>query len=471
MTDPAFRKLRLRLTGLYFAAMVGFLVLIGSVSYGLINFYFQSSTDLALRYKMAYEHQLLGLPIPADLQSANQEWDRLRGQSPTPGAAAGTTDGHDSDDDKRGDDRKKPPPQEDAPIPREAAEGELAAIGVLPLDAQGRHIVSGAVALSSPFLADAAAAQAALRNGSDLRTIQSSSGQPVRLFSYRLPANQTAAVLQLGRVLTDQVLILRQLLTGMLGAGGVLAVLATLSAWWLAGRSLRPTQQAWERQRGFVASASHELRTPLSLIQLSAEVATRDDTSDDERRELAGDVLRESRYMARLVSDLLLLSRLDAGQLALDLQRVAVPELLCEVQHDVARLAEERGISLEVRESGGAVLADRLRLRQALLAVLDNALRHTPAGGRVTLSAAARGRSADIVIADTGAGIPPEHLPRLFERFYQADPSHTSKGSAGLGLAIARSLVEAMRGHIGIASEVGQGTRVTFTLPAAEGPA
>jgi signal transduction histidine kinase len=242
---------------------------------------------------------------------------------------------------------------------------------------------------------------------------------------------------------------------------------ATLSSWFLAGRSLLPAQQAWERQRLFVANASHELRTPLSIIQLSTEVSVRGDTSEEERRELAGDILRETQYMTRLVADLLLLSRLDVGQLKLELSALSVPDLLVEAQHDVARLADEHGVNLIVEDSEGIVNTDRMRLRQVLLIILDNALRHTSAGGEVILKAATHGRSATITVSDTGRGIAPEHLSRIFDRFYQADEAHSKKGSAGLGLSIAKSLVEAMRGHISISSEVGKGTLVTIQLPAA----
>ena len=468
MTDPTLTRLRIRLTALYFAAMAGLLILLGGIAYASMNLYFQSATDQALHFKMAREQLALGLTLSPDLQQANLEYERQRGSAPggkqvrpagefgdevenhsqvAPSGAGGTR-------------------SLSAITEPGAFDGDLSAIFVVPLDAQGQKLISDTNLTPPAFTPDQAAVKAALATGSDLRTIDMSNGVQVRLYTYRLPVNQTVTFLQLGRVLTDQQLVLQQLLTGLLVVGAVLVILATLCSWWLAGRSLLPAQQAWERQRLFVANASHELRTPLSIIQLSAELAARDDATDTERRELAGDVLREAQYMTRLVADLLLLSRLDVGQMKLDLQPVAVPELLGEVQRDVIRLGEEQGVKIELLDTQGTVTADRLRLRQALLVVLDNALRHTPQGGHVTLESHVHGRAITVDVKDTGSGIAPEHLPRLFDRFYQVDSAHSKKGSAGLGLSIAKSLIEAMRGHIDIASEVGKGTQVTITLPA-----
>ncbi|MEP6776548.1 MAG: ATP-binding protein, partial [Chloroflexota bacterium] len=252
--------------------------------------------------------------------------------------------------------------------------------------------------------------------------------------------------------------------------------------WWLAGRSLRPAEQAWSRQQLFVANASHELRAPLTLMRASTEVALRTlPAADTDNRALMDDVLQETDHMTRLVEDLLLLSRLDARRLKLDSKPVPVQEMLSTVQRQVSRVADERGVRLLIGGSegseGGAtgrepvVLGDATRLRQVLLVLLDNALRHTPAGGSITLTSSRHGRYVQICIADTGSGIAAEHIPHLFERFYQADSSRGGTNSegegSGLGLAIAKGLVEAQHGHISISSQLGQGTQVTISLPSA----
>ncbi len=467
MTDPTLIRLRVRLTALYFAAMAGFLILLGGIAYASMSLYFQTTTDQALHFKMAREQLALGLPLSPDLQRANREYERQRAglnEKPLhpPGEFGDGRELHSQTPFALTNSARAL----NAIAEPGAFDGDLSAIFVAPLNVQGQPLITDTNLMPPAFTPDPAAVQNALATGSDLRTIRMSNGVNVRLYTYRLPGSSPVALLQLGRVLTDQEQVLRQLLTGLLIVGAALVVLATLSSWWLAGRSLLPAQQAWERQRLFVANASHELRTPLSIIQLSAELAARDDASDAERRELAADVLREAQYMTRLVGDLLLLSRLDVGQLKLDVQPVATGELLSEVQRDVSRLGQEQGVSIDLLAVQGTASADRLRLRQALLVVLDNALRHTPQGGRVTLESHLRGRTIEVDVKDTGNGIAPEHLPRLFDRFYQVDSAHSRKGSAGLGLSIAQSLIEAMRGHIEIASEMGKGTRVTITLPA-----
>jgi signal transduction histidine kinase len=118
-------------------------------------------------------------------------------------------------------------------------------------------------------------------------------------------------------------------------------------SWWLAGRSVKPAQQAWDRQQSFVANASHELRTPLTVLRASTEVARRGLEASDARHTLLGDILQETDYMSRLVDDLLLLSRLDAGRLKLEQQSVALPELLAELTRQMGHVAAERGVSLE----------------------------------------------------------------------------------------------------------------------------
>ena len=215
----------------------------------------------------------------------------------------------------------------------------------------------------------------------------------------------------------------------------------------------------------FVANASHELRTPLTLMRASAEVALRGlPNQDADRRELLGDVLHETDHMSKLVEELLLLSRLDAGQLEVVRQPIAVPDLLADVQRQIGRLAAERGVRLSAGAASGVVLADPTHLRQVLLIVLDNALRHTPKGGEVRIESHMRGRQIAIVVSDTGEGIAAAYLPHVFERFYRADSARGASGS-GLGLSIAKGLIEAQHGQIAIASEPGKGTRVTIVLP------
>jgi len=224
-----------------------------------------------------------------------------------------------------------------------------------------------------------------------------------------------------------------------------------------------PAQEAWERQQAFIANASHELRTPLTLLRASAEVAQRKLDPASPGSPLLEDVLREADHMAGLVEELLLLSRLDAGSVRLETAPVDVGDLLRDVVAPVERLAQDRSLRLELNAAPTVARGDPARVRQVVLVLLDNALRHIPAGGWIRVTCRQEGRTAIITVADNGTGIAPEHLPHVFERFYSGDPGDS--GGSGLGLSIARSLVEAMRGEIRLESGPGEGTRVTVTLP------
>jgi signal transduction histidine kinase len=444
-------------------AALALVVLVGGGTYRLLAFYFQSTTDLALQYRVARELQSLGAPLPPELQDARRKWQASR--SRLAGLVATPTARHSSDDEGEGE-GEHAERLEDEPPHEEDYDGELAAIFVLPLSAEGQ-MLSDPAQFALPDLPVGEAALAAQRNGRDWRTVRLSNGMRVRVLSYAVPGSAGPEVLQAGRALADQDRLLNQMLAGLLALGGASAIALGAGSWWLAGRSLLPTQLAWENQQTFVANASHELRTPLTLMRASAEVALRGLRPDDGgQRELLNDVVHECDHMSRLVEDLLLLSRLDAGRLMLASEAVSLPELFAEVQRQVGRLAEERGVRLEAAASTGALAyGDLTRLRQVLLILLDNALRHTPAGGSIDLSAQTAGRQVQVAVADTGSGIAPEHLPHVFERFYR--PGGEQAPGSGLGLAIAKGLIEAQNGQIHLESNPGGGTRITLLLPAA----
>jgi signal transduction histidine kinase len=464
-----FDGVRVRLTLLYLAAALALILVMGGGAFVILRAYFQSTTDLALRHKMAHEFTLLGARLPPSLADADRDWSILRADNvleDSPGLPRESGDAEaDEDDAKHG--------TENHDGEREARslayDGELASIFVLPLSADGQLLFDPNDAAPPPIAPVSAAVTIALASGSDMRTVQTPSGAAVRLLTYRLTREDGPTVLQLGRTLSDQERVLRQLLVGLLGLGGVSAVLMAAASWWLAGRSLRPAQRAWAQQQAFIANASHELRTPLTLMHASAEVLLRHAPLDNtNERELIGDILGECRHMTRLVDDLLLLSRLDNHRLQLERAPVALPELFADIQRQVRRLADERGVALRAEASGGTVWADPARLRQVLLILLDNALRHTPCGGTIQLNVHTQARTTTIHISDTGSGIAPEHLPRLFDRFYRGDPARMSaSGGTGLGLAIAKALIEAQGGQIAIESQLEHGTRVTLTLPTA----
>ena len=235
-------------------------------------------------------------------------------------------------------------------------------------------------------------------------------------------------------------------------------------------------EAAFKRQKQFVADVSHELRTPLTAMGGGLEMlmlgAHRGDPEAAHR--LTRGMYREVERMQRLVEDLLTLTRLDEGRLIVRMEPVAVDHLLGEVAEQAERVAGGRRIETSVSSDVPAALADSDRLRQVILNLVDNAIKYTPADGTVRLRARARGpRHVEIQVQDTGVGIPRESLPHVFERFYRADPSRMRAqrggGGAGLGLSIAKSMVEAQGGAISIDSVQGSGTTVTLVFPRADG--
>lgn len=228
-------------------------------------------------------------------------------------------------------------------------------------------------------------------------------------------------------------------------------------------------------RRDFVANVSHEFKTPLTAIQGFAETLLGGALEDEQNsRRFLGIIRDHAIRLGRLTDELLSLSQLEAGKLTLDLRSLAVGRLL-ETCVDTLRLQAARkeiAIALESPPDALAVRADSERLREVLQNLLDNAMRYTPAGGRITIrAAAAESNQVLISVSDTGIGIPQAELGRIFERFYRVESSRAAEtGGTGLGLSIAKHLVEAQGGRIEVESEVGRGSTFTIYLPAGTGP-
>jgi signal transduction histidine kinase len=262
------------------------------------------------------------------------------------------------------------------------------------------------------------------------------------------------------------------LLTRLLALGLVILVAASLGGAFLARRALVPVRDAFERQQSFIAHASHELRTPLTLLRADAEVLlrSRDRFSPDDA-ELLEDIATEASHMGALAGSLLMLARLDAGQLQLERDLVD----LAQVATTLARRtrAYAAGAGVDVRADVAApviVLGDCRLLEQTVLVLLDNAVKYSCPGGHVVLRAfpspAAPGHAC-LEVRDTGIGIEAEHLPHLGERFYRVDKARSREtGGAGLGLSFAMGIARAHGGSLTVNSAPGIGTTATLTLPA-----
>jgi signal transduction histidine kinase len=225
-----------------------------------------------------------------------------------------------------------------------------------------------------------------------------------------------------------------------------------------------------QSRRDLVANVSHELKTPITAIRAHLENLL--DGVEQPDPATLGVMLAQVERLGRLVDQLLDLSRLESGEVPLRIETLPLQPLVDDLISEIDMALPGRGVRFrnDVPADLPDLSADRERVHQVLFNLVDNAVRFTPAGGSVTVSARLRNGSVEVEVSDTGAGIPPEHLPRLFERFYRADPARArGDGGTGIGLAIARSVVEAHGGHIGAKSEPGRGSVFTFDLPSADG--
>ncbi len=245
-------------------------------------------------------------------------------------------------------------------------------------------------------------------------------------------------------------------------------LLLALGGRFLAERSIRPIRASWTKQREFVADASHELRTPLAAIISNIDVLLDDPNATVQEKKLyCQGIAHESKRMTQLVDGLLLLARADSDALILQKEHVDLATIVRDAFNFMQPEAAGKGIgtALQVKQTP-VVSGDADRLKQVLLQLLDNAIKYTPSGGNVELVLDCSREKAVVQVRDNGMGIAREHMDKIFERFYRADASRESEvGGHGLGLAIAKFIVEQHGGTISAVSRQAQGSIFTVTLP------
>jgi len=295
------------------------------------------------------------------------------------------------------------------------------------------QVILGPDVTGLPVAAGVAAASA---GGEDIRTADVS-GAPVRVLSVpvSVPGAGTA-VLQVAQFITAERQILNTLLIVLVG-GGLLGLLAAiLGGAAYASRALVPIRDSLRRQREFAADASHELRTPLAVIRATVdELEQRPDRPIATAGAALGDIRAEVDHLTALVDDLLLLARTDSGAVALERLPLDLAGVAEEAIPPLAGLAQRGGASVLLDPEPAPIVGDPGRLHQLVTILVDNAIRHSPVGGHVTVRVRAESGRAVLSVDDEGPGIRPEDLPRVFDRFWRAEGEPS--GGTGLGLSIA----------------------------------
>lgn len=236
-------------------------------------------------------------------------------------------------------------------------------------------------------------------------------------------------------------------------------------SYYLARRTLRPIERAMDAQSRFTSDASHELRTPLAAIKAENEVALRGtDLSLHRAKELLRSNIEEVTRLQQLSESLL---RLTSDRQHMPLQSVWLDEIASDAMNQVIVLAQAKGIAIEDAAPHAQVVADSQTLAQAIVILLDNAIKYSPVKSTIHLEGKASGKYVFLSVRDEGVGIAASHLPHIFDRFYRADQSRTSQyvKGYGLGLSIAKKLVEQQHGHITATSELDEGSTFTIRLP------
>ncbi|MGH2408848.1 MAG: sensor histidine kinase, partial [Chloroflexota bacterium] len=317
----------------------------------------------------------------------------------------------------------------------------------------------------------------ALHSGSATATIAGPSpfGQ-LRLYAQRVsdPRGGILGVVEAGQPVGDRLAALNTLALLLLILGPLALIIAAAGGLILANRALAPARMSYLRQRNFIADASHELRTPLTMLRADAEVLLRRRAMlESEDAALLDDMVAETSHMTSLANSMLRLARLDSTDEPLEQDVCDLAGLAATIVHRIAPLAEEHGIAVHLATGGpqSLIIGDQQLLEQAVLVLVDNAVKYNHPGGEVMIRTENHGELVILTVHDTGIGMTPEDLAHLGERFYRVDKARSREGGgAGLGVSIARSIILRHRGSLEFQSEAGKSTSARVSLPAAAAP-
>jgi signal transduction histidine kinase len=252
------------------------------------------------------------------------------------------------------------------------------------------------------------------------------------------------------------------------GAAAFVAILLVAGGGYvLVRQSTAPIERSMDRMRRFMADAAHELRTPVTLLRTRAEVALGEERDARRDADTLRAVVREVERVGAIVSDLLTLARADSGELPAARKTVYLDDIASDAVESIRSLAAQHQVAVGIGSFEEApITGDPVLVRRLLLILLDNAIKFTPVGGDVRLDVTVADGRRLVTITDTGVGIPPEDLPRVFERFFRSDTARQETDGAGLGLAIARWIADQHGATLGVRSKPGAGTTVIVSFPA-----
>ncbi len=256
----------------------------------------------------------------------------------------------------------------------------------------------------------------------------------------------------------------------LLFANGAIIIISALVGYFLAGRTLRPIEEMVEEQNRFISDASHELRTPLAALKTSTEVALREKKiSGADARNILEENLEDIGSLELLSERLLHLSQYQKGERVLAFERIDLGKTINTSYKKILPLARKKNIMIDIDVRENYIEADRVSIEEIILILLDNAVKYTPDGGKVSISSRVDGRNAIIKVIDSGPGIGPKDIPRIFDRFYRADHSRSKVkvSGFGLGLPIVKRVVELHHGSVSVSSKIGSGSTFIVRLPAA----
>lgn len=259
-----------------------------------------------------------------------------------------------------------------------------------------------------------------------------------------------------------------RLILSLTEINGVILIISGTLGYLLAGRTLSPIQKMLEEQKRFVGDASHELRTPLTALKAMLEVGLRDKEMDiKEARKLISESIEETDKLKNLSDSLLELARENSNGQKLKFEKVLVKEVAIEAIKKVESKAKSKKIKIVLATKGLAVKGNKDKLSELMVILLDNAVKYSPKNSQIKVGAKENNHNILIKVMDEGPGIEAKDIPHIFERFYRADSArgHREEGGYGLGLAIAKKIVEEHMGKISVESEIGRGSKFKIVLP------